>query len=42
MMTFKDDLKVLKHATKITLGYGATSIPCDLTDPFVLGALAIM
>lgn len=37
-MTVKDALKVLKHATKITLGYGANSIPCDVTDPFVLDA----
>ena len=37
-MTVKDALKVLKHATKITLGYGANSIPCDVTDSFVLDA----
>ena len=37
-MTVKDALKVLKQATNITLGYGANSIPCDVTDPFVWDA----
>lgn len=37
-MTVKDVVKVLKQAKKITIGYGANSIPCDVTDPFVLDA----
>lgn len=37
-MTVKDALKVLKQAVKITLSYGANSIPCDVTDSFVLDA----
>lgn len=37
-MTVKDALNVLKTAKKITLGYGANFIPCDVTDPFVLDA----
>lgn len=39
-MTVKDAVKVLKRATKITLGYGANVVMCDMTDPLVMNAFA--
>lgn len=37
-MTVKDAVKVLKMAKKITIGYGANVIPCNVQDPLVLSA----
>lgn len=37
-MTVKDAVKVLKTAKKITIGYGANVIPCNVQDPLVLAA----
>ena len=37
-MTVKDAVKVLKLAKKITIGYGANAIPCNVQDPLVLAA----
>lgn len=37
-MTVKDAVKVLKTAKKITIGYGANVIPCNVQDPLVLDA----
>lgn len=37
-MTVKDAVKVLKTAKKITIGYGANLIPCNVQDPLVLAA----
>ena len=37
-MTVKDAVNVLKMAKKITIGYGANSIPCNVQDPLVLSA----
>lgn len=39
-MTVKDALKVLKQAKKITLGYGANVVLCDVNDPLVMHAFA--
>ena len=39
-MTVKDAVKVLKQAKKITLGYGANVVMCDVSDPLVLNAFA--
>lgn len=37
-MTVKDAVRVLKTAKKITIGYGANIIPCNVQDPLVLDA----
>lgn len=37
-MTVKDAVKVLKQAKKITIGYGANVIPCNVQDLLVLDA----
>lgn len=37
-MTVKDAVKVLKSAKKITIGYGANVIPCNVQDSLVLDA----
>lgn len=37
-MTVREAVKVLKTATKITIGYGANVIPCNVQDPLVLDA----
>jgi hypothetical protein len=37
-MTVKEVVKVLKNAQKITIGYGANVIPCNVQDPLVLSA----
>ena len=37
-MTVTDVVKVLKNAHKITIGYGANVIPCNVQDPLVLSA----
>lgn len=39
-MTVRDAVKVLKQAKKITLGYGANVVMCDVSDPLVLDAFA--
>lgn len=37
-MTVREAVKVLKAAKKITIGYGANIIPCNVQDPLVLDA----
>ena len=37
-MTVKEVVKILKQAQKITIGYGANVIPCNVQDPLVLSA----
>lgn len=37
-MTVKDAVKVLKHAKKIVLGYGANAVPFDRNDALMMDA----
>lgn len=38
MMTVKEVVKVLKHAKKIVLGYGANAVPFDKNDVLMMNA----